>query len=178
MMGGDPDGFLLGTAEREQVLQALGAHMEAGRLSPDQYDQRVTAAIAAATRGELRPLFHDLPAPYPPFMVWSPGPVYGPVYGPVFGPVYAPPPSLLDRESDKSRLVAGMLELLVPIGAGRFYLGHQTMGASQATCAMFAWLFLGQGLWAMGAALLVWSFVDAVVLLTFGGTDSHGRKLR
>jgi TM2 domain-containing membrane protein YozV len=166
MMGGDPDGFLLGTAEREQVLHALGAHLEAGRLTLDQYDQRVTAAIAASTRGELRPLFHDLPPPYPPFMGWA------------HGPVYAPPPSLGNRESDKSQLAAGLLELLVPMGAGRFYLGHNTIGACQAMCALGAWAFFGQGLWTIGVALLVWSFVDAVVLLTVGGTDSYGRKLR
>lgn len=167
MLGGHPDGFLLGTAEREQVLQALGAHLEAGRLSLDQYDQRVSAAIAAQTRGELRPLFRDLPPPYPPFMAWH-----------AQAPVVVSPPVVFDELSTKSAHAAGWLQLLLPVGAGRFYLGNHGMGACQAFCALMSLAFFDAGLWVGSALMLLWSWIDGIVLLTAGGTDTYGRRLR
>ena len=56
-------------AERERVVEALRGHAQAGRLTADELDQRVGAALAAKTRGDLATLLEDLPAerrPYPP----------------------------------------------------------------------------------------------------------------
>src|SRR5436309_3108649 len=52
-------------AERERVVEALRAHAAEGRLAPDELEQRIEGAYAAATRAELRPLLADLPAPRP-----------------------------------------------------------------------------------------------------------------
>jgi len=53
----------VGTAEREQAARLLGEHLAAGRLELAEFEERVTAAYAARTEGELRRLFRDLPGP-------------------------------------------------------------------------------------------------------------------
>jgi hypothetical protein len=61
----------VGTAEREQTVDALTAHATAGRLEPEEFDARITAALTARTVDDLQPLLADLPcltlgAPTPP----------------------------------------------------------------------------------------------------------------
>jgi hypothetical protein len=48
-------------AERERVVEALRAHAEAGRLTADELEERVAAALAATTRDDLAALQRDLP---------------------------------------------------------------------------------------------------------------------
>jgi Domain of unknown function (DUF1707) len=50
-------------ADRAAVAEALGAHMSAGRLSLEEYDERLARAYSAKTYGELAELTADLPAP-------------------------------------------------------------------------------------------------------------------
>ena len=49
-------------ADRAAVAGVLGEHMSAGRLTLDEYDERLTRAYAARTFGELDELTADLPA--------------------------------------------------------------------------------------------------------------------
>ncbi len=49
-------------AEREDVSRQLGAHAAAGRLTPEELGERLDAAYAARTHGELMRLLADLPA--------------------------------------------------------------------------------------------------------------------
>lgn len=66
--------------------------------------------------------------------------------------------------SDKSKIIAGVLQLLVGVvGAGRWYTGHYGMAVAQLlTCG-------GLGIWAL---------VDGVYLLVSDQvTDQHGRPL-
>jgi hypothetical protein len=49
-------------AEREDVSRQLSAHAAAGRLTPEELDERLDAAYAARTHGELARLLDDLPA--------------------------------------------------------------------------------------------------------------------
>lgn len=66
--------------------------------------------------------------------------------------------------SDKSKIVAGVLQLLLgTLGIGRFYTGHTGMA--------LAMLFTCGGLG-------IWSLIDGILLLVNGGTDSDGRVLR
>ncbi|MFT2816265.1 DUF1707 SHOCT-like domain-containing protein [Leifsonia sp. A12D58] len=51
----------LSNAEREDAVHELAAAQLAGRLTRDEYDQRVDAARRAVTRSDLAPLFRDLP---------------------------------------------------------------------------------------------------------------------
>jgi Domain of unknown function (DUF1707) len=52
-------------AERDQVAEVLRSHAAQGRLDPDELDDRLGAAYAARTRGDLAVLTADLP-PAPP----------------------------------------------------------------------------------------------------------------
>ncbi|WP_447003365.1 DUF1707 domain-containing protein [Saccharothrix isguenensis] len=65
--------------------------------------------------------------------------------------------------SDKSRIAAGVLQLVLPFGIGRFYIGDTAIGIAQLlTCGGFG----------------IWSLIDGIFLLVNGGTDGEGRKLR
>jgi hypothetical protein len=48
--------------DRERVATALRSHCEAGRLTIDELEERLAAAYAAKTLGELDALMTDLPA--------------------------------------------------------------------------------------------------------------------
>lgn len=50
-----------GDADRTAVATTLGEHMSAGRLTVDEYDERLARAYAAKTYGELDQLTADLP---------------------------------------------------------------------------------------------------------------------
>jgi hypothetical protein len=162
-----PDALRIGTQEREDAVRVLGDHFAAGRLPMDEYEQRVTLALEAQLRGDLRPLFTDLPAPYPPFMIPPVAPVMPAAVmpTPVMPAMIYPPAPYPVVYSDKNRIAAGVLQILLPFGAGRFYTGHIGIALAQLFSALF---FVG----------IIWSFVDGIVLLVSGGTDSHGRRLR
>ena len=55
-------GLRASDAERESIVAALREHGAAGRLDVDELEQRIGAAYAARTHGELRELVADLPA--------------------------------------------------------------------------------------------------------------------
>jgi TM2 domain-containing membrane protein YozV len=102
------------------------------------------------------------PPPYPQYP--SPGPYYDPAapFGrhPVTGQPF----------SDKSKTIAGLLQLLSLIGIGgigRFYIGDIGMGVAQL---LVGWLTCGIG--------LIWSIVDAILILTDKVHDPQGRPLR
>jgi hypothetical protein len=156
----DPDALRIGTQEREDAVRVLGDHFAAGRLPIDEYEKRVTEAIEAQTRGALRPLFADLPAPYPAFMA----PPLRPAM-PVPMPVYQPTHQYPVVYSDKNKVAAGLLQILLPFGIGRFYTGDTGIAVAQLLTSL---LFVG----------VIWSFVDGIILLVSGGTDGQGRRLR
>ncbi|MFD2092520.1 DUF1707 SHOCT-like domain-containing protein [Blastococcus deserti] len=68
-------------ADRAAVAALLGEHMSAGRLTVEEYDERLARAYAARTYGELDQLTADLPAtvpaprPAPPAARATPSPV-------------------------------------------------------------------------------------------------------
>ena len=70
----DPRSIRIGNAEREQAVAALGDHFAQGRLNPEEFEERMTAAYAARTAHDLDRLFEDLPpasgphptGPFPP----------------------------------------------------------------------------------------------------------------
>lgn len=51
--------------ERARALDALGTHFAAGRLTMPEFEERTATAAAATTRGDLEPLFKDLPGGVP-----------------------------------------------------------------------------------------------------------------
>jgi hypothetical protein len=52
-------------AERNAVAERLATHYSDGRLDQAEFDERVSKAMAAKTRGDLDGLFDDLPDPEP-----------------------------------------------------------------------------------------------------------------
>ncbi|MDO5082609.1 TM2 domain-containing protein [Arachnia propionica] len=66
--------------------------------------------------------------------------------------------------SDKTRLVAGLLQLFAGgFGAGRFYTGHTGIAIAQLlTCG-------GLGIWAL---------IDAILMFSGSVDDVNGRPLR
>lgn len=69
----DPD-LRVSHADREQVVAALHRHTAAGRLSLDEFGERVDRALAAVTRGDLAAVTRDLPAEAAPEPATGAGP--------------------------------------------------------------------------------------------------------
>ncbi|HEV7976024.1 DUF1707 domain-containing protein [Amycolatopsis sp.] len=158
-----PDSFRTGTAEREDAVRLLGEHYAEGRLTGEEYETRVSAAYAAENRAGLRPLFDDLPAPRPACLQPPPEPFYPQPYQPYAQPV----PYFEQPMSDKSKVTAGVLQLVFPFGVGRFYTGDAGTGVAQLLVTIFTC--------GLGA---IWSWIDGIILLANGGTDSTGRRLQ
>ena len=73
--------------------------------------------------------------------------------------------------SDKSKVVAGLLQLLGLlglVGIGRIYLGYTGLGIAQ----------LVVGLITCGIGAVIWGIIDAVLILTDKVRDPEGRPLR
>jgi hypothetical protein len=51
----------VGDAERDEVTTALHEHFAQGRLTREELDERLTAALSARTVGDLREITRDLP---------------------------------------------------------------------------------------------------------------------
>ena len=54
----------LSDAEREAAAADLGEHFAQGRLTADEHAERLEQVWAAKTRGEIAPIFRDLPSAY------------------------------------------------------------------------------------------------------------------
>jgi len=67
--------------------------------------------------------------------------------------------------SDRSKVVAGLLQLFLPIGIGRLYAGHTGIGVAQ----LLLTVFFGIG--------VIWAFIDGIVILAGRPTDGNGRPL-
>jgi len=72
--------------------------------------------------------------------------------------------------SDRSKIIAGLLQIFLPFGIGRFYMGNTGIGIAQLIVAIFFGWICGLG--------LLWSFIDGIIILVSGGTDGQGRPLR
>lgn len=165
----DPEEMRIGTAEREEAARLLADHYSQGRLTPDEYEGRVMAGYEAVTLAELRPLFQDLPAPHPPFLAppvrYEPPPFPRPAYGGM--PATYQQQASVVPYSPKSKIVAGVLQIVLPFGVGRFYTGHIGLAVVQLLVVMVT---LGVG--------AIWPLIDGIILLANGGNDPQGRRLR
>jgi uncharacterized protein DUF1707 len=59
------DRIRISDADRERAAASLREHFAQGRLSSDELDERISAALSAKTVGDLRPVMADLPGPAP-----------------------------------------------------------------------------------------------------------------
>ena len=58
-------GIRLSDDDREKAVRDLARAHSDGRVTAEEYTERSTVARAAVTRGDLAPLFADLPGPVP-----------------------------------------------------------------------------------------------------------------
>jgi TM2 domain-containing membrane protein YozV len=117
--------------------------------------------------GQYPPPGHYPPPPgsYPPPMGQYPQGYMDP------GAPYGRHPTTGEPLSDKSKVVAGLLQLLGLfglVGIGRIYLGYTGLGVAQ----------LVVGLVTCGVGAFVWGIVDAILILTDKVRDPQGRPLR
>jgi len=59
------DSIRVSDADRDRVTAQLRDHFAAGRITPDELDERLSAALNAKTFGDLRRIMADLPGPVP-----------------------------------------------------------------------------------------------------------------
>ena len=59
------DRIRVSDTDRDRVTARLRDHFAEGRLTPDELDQRISAALSARTFGDLRRVMTDLPGPVP-----------------------------------------------------------------------------------------------------------------
>jgi hypothetical protein len=62
---GQPSPQRIGDVERDRAAELLREHMAQGRLTAEEFDERIGAALTAKVASDLDPLFSDLPGPRP-----------------------------------------------------------------------------------------------------------------
>src|SRR5580693_9320721 len=92
------DSIRVSDADRDRVTAQLRDHFAAGRITPGELDERLSAALNAKTFGDLRRIMADLPGPVP-------------------APLGAAPPSL--RAADCARAASGAADPRHRLAAGR-----------------------------------------------------------
>lgn len=109
------------------------------------------------TEGTWVPVGAGAPAPAPAYGQpgFNPAAPYG--VHPVTGAPY----------SEKQKLVAGLLQILIPLGIGRFYMGQTGLGVAQLLVTLFTCGIGG-----------IWPFIDGIVILAGDPKDAQGRPLR
>ncbi|MCW5942205.1 MAG: DUF4339 domain-containing protein [Fimbriimonadaceae bacterium] len=107
----------------------------------------------------------SIPAPYsaPSAPIAPSFPSYPSVPG-YYEPAISPYGEVM---SDRSRLAAGILQLVLP-GVGRMYLGYAAQGVLQLILCFCS-----------GGLLWIWSLIDGILILTGSvKLDGYGRRLR
>ena len=124
------------------------------------------------------PYSSQYPPPYPPPNQPYPPPYPPPGFYPDPAAPYGRHPGTGEPFSDKSKVVAGLLQLLGLVGVlgiGRIYLGYTTLGIIQLVGGLvFGLITCGIGF----IVPVIWGIVDAVLILTDKVRDSAGRPLR
>lgn len=144
----------IGDTERDRAVDALQVHMAEGRLDREEFDDRLSRALAARTAADLQPLFLDLPEPRPET-------------GLATTPAYAPPP-WSQGTSAASAVPA------VPVDAGVPATRARPLGATLAVTLVWpaAVLFCLATSWQNWWVWIVAAMVAAVVNKTWPGEDT------
>jgi TM2 domain-containing membrane protein YozV len=135
---------------------------------------------------------------YPPGYSAPPAAYSTPPGYPVIPPILVVPPTyapfgvdpVTGRPlSDKSKVVAGLLQLLpggllTLGGIGRLYAGHVALGIFQLVGTLIAWTGIVCGIftlgfgWCLTVPFWLWFVIDGIVLLAGRPVDGAGRPLR
>ncbi|MBM9465028.1 TM2 domain-containing protein [Aeromicrobium sp. YIM 150415] len=103
---------------------------------------------------------------YPP-PPHQPGPGGPGWWGPSPDAPYGREPSTGAPYSERSKIIAGLLQILVPLGIGRMYMGDVSLGVIQLVVTLVTC--------GIGA---LWPFIDGILILVGRPTDEYGRPLR
>lgn len=121
-------------ADRETVVATLREAYTAGRLTLDEFDERMAAAYASKTWGDLRQLTIDLPAQ--PVLGGDvpgrqlPSQAALPVYPPRSAPAAADAPQTdPEQPPPLRRRRGGPIGMLVPVAIWLLLVAHGTVGA-------------------------------------------------
>jgi hypothetical protein len=105
----------IGDAERDSAAELLREHMAQGRLTAEEFDERVDAALKAKVASDLDPLFTDLPGPRPGQAVaTTPAPQAPPWAGASVAPAPAgqvPAP----RRDPENQVLKGLTAVMWPV---------------------------------------------------------------
>ncbi len=142
----------------EPTVPLEGGQPDYGRVNPPPPPPGGSAPPPPGY-GPPPPGYQPPPGGYPP----PPGHAYGAHAGAPWGvhPVTGVP------YSDKQKLIAGLLNILLPFGIGRFYIGDTGTGVAQLLVTIFTC--------GIGA---LWPFIDGILMLTGDPKDAQGRPLR
>jgi len=105
-------GLRLSDADRDRAAAELSEHFEAGRLTADEFDERLGRALQARSAADLAPLFADLPCKQP----LATAPASGPA-APASGPAAPAPFSC-------ARVPVVPIAILAVVALGALFSGH------------------------------------------------------
>lgn len=139
-----PEDMRAGDADREQLLERLRVAHAEGRLDAVELDERITAALAARTYGELAALVTDLPGDPP-----SPRPIALPAQR-----RSSPVPRERQQGLRQGRDLAPALATWVGVTA--MMIAVWVVGCVAAGVVVFPWWILVATPWGLGL-LRVWT---------------------
>jgi TM2 domain-containing membrane protein YozV len=131
-----------------------------GQQQPPPYAEQPPPPPYAEQPYAQQPPPYGQTAPYPGF----PG---GVPYGASPAAPYGVHPTTGVPYSEKSKIVAGLLQILLPLGIGRFYIGDTNLGIAQLLVTIFT---CGIG--------SLWPIIDGIIILASDSKDSQGLMLR
>lgn len=109
-------------------------------------------------------------------------------YGVASAAPYGVDPMTGHALSDKSKVVAGLLQLLLGFlfalgGVGRLYAGNTGMGVAQLATSVVGWISFWCGFilvvpWVISGAIWLWFVIDGIMMLAGRPVDGQGRLLR
>jgi TM2 domain-containing membrane protein YozV len=90
--------------------------------------------------------------------------------------------------SDKSKITAGLLQLLLGVffslgGVGRLYAGNVSLGVAQLVATVVGWVSFWCGFalilpWFISFGCWAWFVIDGIMILAGRPVDGQGRPLR
>jgi TM2 domain-containing membrane protein YozV len=107
------------------------------------------------------------PVPTPGFAGYTPPGAPVGAYGVSSQAPYGLHPGTGIPYSDKSKIVAGLLQIFLPFGIGRFYIGDNKIGVIQLLVTVFTCGIGG-----------LWGIVDGIIMLATDSKDANGYILR
>jgi uncharacterized membrane protein len=111
---GQPSPQRIGDVERDNAAELLREHMAQGRLTAEEFDERIDAALKARVTSDLDPLFRDLPGPRPGQGVATTQAYVTPPWQQAAVPAPAAP-APAPQDDTRNRLLVGLTAVMWPV---------------------------------------------------------------